>query len=236
MTGDTSGSTNVRVINLGGAGAQTNEGIKIIDVGGQSGGNFTLRGSYTFEGDPAVVAGAYAYRLYQGGVSTPADGDWYLRSALLNPGTIGPLYHAGAPVYEAYAAVLQSFNTLDTLQQRVGNRSWAAGMIDTGAMVDGAGANSGVWGRIVGRQMHVDPRSSTTGTDYDIDTWQLQAGADGQLYVGEDGSLLGGLSLRYGTIAGDVASIFGNGTIRSSGYGFGGSLTWYGSNGFYLDA
>ena len=55
MTGDTSGNTNIRVINLGGAGGQTNEGIKIVDVGGQSGGNFTLRGSYTFEGDPAVV-------------------------------------------------------------------------------------------------------------------------------------------------------------------------------------
>lgn len=66
VTGGASGSTNVRVINLGGVGAQTSEGIKIVDVSGVSTGDFHLLGNYTFEGDAAVVAGAYAYRLYQG--------------------------------------------------------------------------------------------------------------------------------------------------------------------------
>lgn len=237
VTGDTSGGTNVRVINLGGAGAQTIEGIRIVDVGGVSAGDFTLLGSYTFEGAPALVAGAYAYRLYQGGVSTPADGDWYLRSALIDGGTpTGPLYQAGAPVYEAYATALQSFNDLETLQQRVGNRSWTAGMIETGALPEAAGAKSGIWGRIVGRHASLGSKFSTTGADLDVDTWQLQAGADQQLYAGEAGKLVGGLSARYGTIAGDVTSVFGNGSISSSGYGLGGSLTWYGSGGFYLDA
>lgn len=237
VTGDTSGSTNLRVINLGGAGGRTKEGIKIVDVGGLSGGTFTLRGSYAFEGEQAVVAGAYAYRLRQGGVSTPLDGDWYLRSASVNPGTSSsPLYQAGAPVYETYAAVLQSFNVLDTLQQRVGNRSWANGVIDTDALPDVAGVNSGIWGRILGRSVSMDSKSSTTGTDYHVGTWQVQAGADDQLYTGEAGNLIGGLSALYGTIAGDVTSIFGSGSINSSGYGLGGSLTWYGSAGFYLDA
>lgn len=237
VTGNTAGSTNVRVINLGGAGAQTNEGIKIVEVGGVSAGDFTLLGDYIFEGDQALVAGAYAYRLHQGGVSTPADGDWYLRSALIN-GTppAGPLYQAGAPVYEIYAAMLQGFNELETLQQRVGNRSWTAGMIETGALPDAAGANSGIWGRIVGRHANRESRFSTTGADFDIDIWQLQAGADQQLYSGQAGNLVGGLSARYGTIAGDVTSIFGNGSISSTGYGLGGTLTWYGSGGFYLDA
>ncbi len=36
VTGNTSGTTNVKVINLGGGGAQTVEGIKIVDVGGTS--------------------------------------------------------------------------------------------------------------------------------------------------------------------------------------------------------
>ncbi|QEE20138.1 autotransporter outer membrane beta-barrel domain-containing protein [Youhaiella tibetensis] len=235
VTGDTSGSTNVRVINVGGAGAQTTEGIKIVDVGGISGGSFALLGDYTFEGAPAVVAGAYAYRLYKGGVSTSADGDWYLRSDLL-AGTAGPLYQAGAPVYEAYATVLQSFNELETLQQRVGNRAWTAGVVERGAMPEAVGPNSGIWGRIVGRHANLDPRYSTTGANLEVATWQLQAGADRQLYSGEEGRLVGGLSARYGTVAGDVTSIFGNGSISSSGYGLGGSLTWYGSTGFYLDA
>jgi len=237
VTGDTSGSTNVRVINLGGVGAQTNEGVRIVDVGGVSAGAFTLLGSYVFEGAPAVVGGAYAYRLYQGGVSTPADGDWYLRSALINGGgPTGPLYQAGAPIYEAYATMLQSFNELETLQQRVGNRAWTDGTIETGAVPPAAGAGSGIWGRIVGRHARMDSRFSTTGADHDVSIWQLQAGADQQLYAGDAGNLVGGLSARYGTIAGDVTSVFGNGSIGSTGYGLGGSLTWYGSGGFYLDA
>ena len=237
VTGDTAGSTNVRVINLGGTGAQTSEGIRIIDVGGVSAGDFTLLGSYTFEGAPAIVAGAYAYRLYHGGVTTPADGDWYLRSALIDGGTpTGPLYQAGAPVYETYAMALQSFNELETLQQRVGNRSWMAGVIEAGALPEAAGANSGIWGRIVGRHASMDAKASTTRAGLDVDTWQMQAGADQQLYAGEAGNLVGGLSARYGTIAADVTSVFGNGSISSSGYGLGGSLTWHGSGGFYLDA
>ena len=237
VTGNTAGSTNVRVINLGGAGAQTNEGIKIVEVGGLSGGDFALLGDYIFEGDQALVAGAYAYRLHQGGRSTPADGDWYLRSTLINGTTpTGPLYQAGAPIYEVYATALQSFNALETLQQRVGNRSWMAGVIETGAAPEAIDANSGVWGRVAGRHASLDSRFSTTGADIDIGTWQVQVGADRPLHSSEQGELVGGLSARYGTIAGDVTSIFGNGSISSSGYGLGGTLTWYGSGGFYLDA
>ncbi|WP_280767976.1 autotransporter outer membrane beta-barrel domain-containing protein, partial [Rhizobium leguminosarum] len=59
VTGNTAGTTNVTVVNLGGGGAQTVEGIKIIDVGGISAGNFSLLGDYVFEGDQAVVGGAY---------------------------------------------------------------------------------------------------------------------------------------------------------------------------------
>ncbi|UPA27416.1 autotransporter outer membrane beta-barrel domain-containing protein (plasmid) [Shinella oryzae] len=237
VTGNTSGSTNVRVINLGGAGAQTTEGIRIIEAGGVSAGSFTLLGSYTFEGAPAIVAGAYAYRLYQGGVSTPADGDWYLRSALLNPsGPATPLYQAGAPLYEVYAGVLQNFNALDTLQQRLGNRSWSDNAADADISHRSVGAESGTWGRIMARRSGTDPKHSTTGADYDSGIWQLQAGADGTLYSGDAGSLIGGISMRYGTISADVSSVYGSGSIDSTGYGLGGSLTWYGDTGFYVDA
>ncbi|WP_145566075.1 autotransporter outer membrane beta-barrel domain-containing protein [Yersinia massiliensis] len=72
ITGNTAGQSFVTVNNVGGNGARTSEGIKIIDVGGDSAGQFTLNGR--------AVAGAYEYFLYQGGVSSPADGDWYLRT------------------------------------------------------------------------------------------------------------------------------------------------------------
>ncbi|QGW64498.1 autotransporter outer membrane beta-barrel domain-containing protein [Lysobacter soli] len=72
--GDTGGSTDVTVNNAGGTGAQTANGIQVVQVDGASNGTFTLAGR--------ASAGAYEYLLYKGGVATPADGDWYLRSAL----------------------------------------------------------------------------------------------------------------------------------------------------------
>jgi len=233
VTGNTSGNTNVHVINLAGAGAQTSEGIKIIDVAGVSDGSFTLLGNYVFEGDQAVIAGAYAYRLYQGGESTSTDGDWYLRS-VLNAET--PLYQPLTPIYEVYADVLQSFNQLDTLQQRLGNRSWSSGAAVANSAVDADNAGSGMWGRILGRQVSIDPRRSTTGANYDVDIWQLQGGADGELYSGDAGDLVVGFSARYGTISADVSSAFGDGSISSTGFGLDGSMTWYGKSGLYLDA
>ncbi|QDZ13217.1 autotransporter outer membrane beta-barrel domain-containing protein [Devosia ginsengisoli] len=247
ITGDSilgTGPTQVGVINLGGAGAPTIEGIKIVDVGGLSdAGAFALAGDYVFEGDQAVVGGAYAYRLYQNGVSTPADGDWYLRSSLapvippVPPVTPpAPLYQPGVPLYESYANVLQSFNALGTLQQRVGNRSWSgAGVVDTGTPADGTIEGNGAWGRIEAGHANFNPKTSTSGAQYDVDLWRLQAGVDGLLYDEEAGRLIGGISGHYGTISSDIASIFGDGSISSTGYGLGGTLTWYANNGFYLD-
>ncbi|MBY5751500.1 autotransporter outer membrane beta-barrel domain-containing protein [Rhizobium leguminosarum] len=223
VTGNTSGTTNVKVVNLGGNGAQTVEGIKIVDVGGTSAGSFSLLGDYVFEGDQAVVAGAYAYRLYQGGVSTPADGDWYLRSAVLAP---------ALPLYEAYAGVLQSLNQFGTLRQRTGGRMLDG---DRSADQDGNTAAMGIQTRFGGNRSHFEPESSTTGTDYGVSSWTLQAGVDGMLRESEAGALIGGINFHMNTASADISSRFGKGDIDTTGYGFDGTLTWYGESGFYVD-
>jgi fibronectin-binding autotransporter adhesin len=82
ITGNTSGSSLLRVANVGGPGAPTVEGIKVVDVGGASNGVFTLLGDYNLSGQPAVIGGAYAYTLQKNGISASSDGDWYLRSTL----------------------------------------------------------------------------------------------------------------------------------------------------------
>jgi fibronectin-binding autotransporter adhesin len=74
VTGNTSGSAWLQVQHLGGGGAQTRDGILLIQVDGQSAANFTLAGR--------VVAGPYDYRLFRGTLANPADGNWYLRSQL----------------------------------------------------------------------------------------------------------------------------------------------------------
>jgi outer membrane autotransporter protein len=265
ILGDTSGSTTLVVANVGGRGAPTVEGIRVIDVAGSSAGSFALDGDYVFEGDEAVIGGAYAYRLYKNGVATPTDGSWYLRSALFDPADptaptnptdptappFSPLYQPGVPVYEAYAQTLLGLNGLPTLQQRVGNRYWSGagnGMLSQGdgpgtiepapQPSDGGSAfveGSGLWARIEGAHGRFDPRTSTSSTDYDLDTWKIQSGLDGQLYESENGKLIAGITAQYGNASADVSSIFGNGEIDTDGYGVGATLTWYGQNGFYLD-
>ncbi|AZV23742.1 autotransporter outer membrane beta-barrel domain-containing protein [Mesorhizobium sp. M7A.F.Ce.TU.012.03.2.1] len=226
------------MVNLGGGGAQTVEGIKVVDVGGISNGSFSLKGNYSFEGDQAVVGGAYAYRLYQGGTSTPGDGDWYLRSALIDGGPGTPLYQAGAPLYEAYAGALQTFNQLGTLQQRLGNRSWTVEAQGADGVSDDVRAEAGIglWGRIEGTSGSYDPQNSTTATSYDTSTWRLQTGADMLLSDSAAGQLIGGVAFQYGTLSADVSSLFGSGSIDTTGTGVSGSLTWYGAEGFYLDS
>ena len=59
VTGDTAGDTFLRVSNLGGRGAKTLNGITLVEVQGQSNGNFIQ--------ENRIVAGAYDYRLYRDG-------------------------------------------------------------------------------------------------------------------------------------------------------------------------
>jgi fibronectin-binding autotransporter adhesin len=90
IQGDSLGSSKLQIRNAGGSGAQTNNGIKVIDVTGVSTGTFSLLGDYVHQGQQAEVGGAYAYKLYQGGKTTPGDGDWYLQSELITPTSVGP--------------------------------------------------------------------------------------------------------------------------------------------------
>ncbi|MFC5768463.1 autotransporter-associated beta strand repeat-containing protein [Thauera sinica] len=232
VTGDTAGSTEVVVINRDGLGAQTSEGIRIVDVGGASGGVFTLRGDYTFEGQPAVIAGAYGYRLYKNGIANPADGDWYLRSALTNPPEpprppAPPLYQPGVPVYEAYPKTLLALNGLPTLQQRIGNRAWGGDSVPSGREA---------WGRVEASHHRFEPASSSGRADQRIETRQVQVGIDRTLRQEADGgTLIGGVNFRHGEADARIDSIYGDGSIETRGHGVGGTLTWYGADGYYVD-
>ncbi|MDM2796359.1 MULTISPECIES: intestinal colonization autotransporter adhesin MisL [Citrobacter] len=71
VLGNTAGNAFVAVNNIGGTGAQTIEGIEIIEVAGNSDG--------TFEKAGRIVAGAYDYNVVQKG------SNWYLTSFILAP-------------------------------------------------------------------------------------------------------------------------------------------------------
>lgn len=260
VLGDVAGNTAVNVTNLNGAGAQTVNGIRVIEVGGASPANaFTLRGDYQTEGgQQAVIAGAYAYTLQHGVSASSPDKNWYLVSAFTEsettpepelgpapepepgPGTPeeevpgspeeGPRYQPGVPLYEQYPLVLASLNTVPTLQQRVGNRFWRA---------DGQSAaveNYGGWGRIQGSINSMTPPQSATKSSRDVDMWKLQTGVDVVANRRADGSMLvAGLNLSYGNASADIRSPYGRGKIDTTGTGLGASITWYSASGFYVD-
>ncbi|WP_445379179.1 autotransporter-associated beta strand repeat-containing protein [Pseudochrobactrum asaccharolyticum] len=248
VTGSTSGTTTVQFLNRNGMGAQTVNGIQIIEVAGRSDGIFNLKGDYvTKDGQQAVIAGVYAYTLFKGGVSTPADGGWYLRSQNISA---GPRFSPTAPVYEGGAQSMQALNSLPSLQQRIGNRYWndtshfvadqsnspsvsgSASSSDTGSSVD----KRGVWGRIEGAHSRFQPKTTTTGTDQKINTLIMQAGIDGLISETETGKLIAGITGQYGKAKSSISSQFGDGNADTQGWGLGGTLSWYGDNGFYWDA
>ncbi|PVZ89128.1 type V secretion protein A [Serratia sp. S1B] len=72
VNGNTAGTTYVKVNNLGGSGAETINGIEIVQVNGVSAGEFVKNGR--------IVAGAYDYSLVRGtGTNAP---NWYLTSQI----------------------------------------------------------------------------------------------------------------------------------------------------------
>ena len=237
--GNTSGDATLRVTNIGGSGAPTTNGIKVVDVGGASNGTFSLLGDYVFNGQQAVIGGAYAYTLQKNGIATPADGDWYLRSSLINPPSgapAGPIYQPGVPLYEAYPQVMFALNNLPTLQQRVGNRYWDGDAAALAAGDQPEHERSVFWARTEGSYARSTASGSATLSDYNIGQWSARTGFDGLLYRNDDGMVVGGLTAHYGLAAADIHSLYGDGRINTSGRGIGGTLTWYGATGFYIDS
>lgn len=232
VTGNVSGQTWITVENRNGLGQQTQNGIKIIEVGGLSSNDaFRLQSDYIApNGLPAVVGGAYAYSLYQGSQSDPMGQDWYLRSEYISGSNEKPLYQPGTPLYESYANVLHELNGLPTLRERVGNREWSTQEKESNA------SRNGVWGWTQGRHSHNEPKHSTTGAEQDINVWRMQVGIDRQIAGNQQGELVAGVNASYGYANSDIDSVFGHGKIDSSAYGLGATMTWYGANGFYADA
>jgi outer membrane autotransporter protein len=98
---------------------------------------------------------------------------------------------------------------------------------------------------VVGASQTFDRDPSTTRSD--IRTWQVQAGLDHAIIDNDAGKLIAGVNLTYGRAwaVSDTTAIlsrsfyssyFGKTRVSTEGVGVGGSLTWYGQNGFYADA
>lgn len=226
ITGDATGTSLVQLVKAGGYGAATGDGIKLIEIDGNSNADFILaNGDYTTRsGQKSVIQGIYGYSLYQNGITTPNDGDWYLRSH----------YQPAVPVYEAYGQTLLELNQLGTLKERVGNRYW-----NNAVSIEGKDSSNGektaFWGKVTGGYGEFKPDESTSSADYKSTIYKMEAGLDGRIMENESGQLIGGVVVSYINGSSDITSPYGDGKIDTDGYSLGATLTWYGNNGFYID-
>ncbi|MHA6732419.1 autotransporter outer membrane beta-barrel domain-containing protein [Devosia sp. A369] len=254
-----SGATTITIDRREGAGAGTpGNGILLVEVRNKAAsapGVFALNGDFVVNGEQAVIQGAHYYNLYHNGVAGDvADGNWYLRNLGYSP---------NVPVYEEYPKVLVPLVEVPTLQQRAGNRYWfdpaparepktvfckdparnfrcavtdeqAAYYLDNESAVTMGGG--GLWGRVEAARSHFASPLSASQAVSDLNIWRLQAGVDGVLAQGDSGTLIAGVTAQYGLVGAEMTASGAAGSINASGYGLGGTLTWYGESGFYVDA
>lgn len=235
VEGNTSGNTTLRVNNVGGAGAPTAEGIQVVQVGGASNGTFAL--------DGRAVAGAYEYRLAQGGVANPADGDWYLRSQALPPAPVpdpapapspdpapvpqppapapdpvgptpAPLYRPEAAAYLAnQAAAVGMFQ--HSMHDRMGEPNFAP---DDRAVA--------AWVRVARNQM--DGLAGFDQLDVSTDTSLLQVGGELGVWSGDSRfhfGLMGGTGRADSHAGSSLTDYRSKG--KATGYNLGIYATWF---------
>ena len=234
VNGNTSGATTLSVTNVGGTGAQTVEGIQVVQVDGTSDGSFTLAAP--------VQAGSYEYTLQKNGVSTPTDGDWYLRSTFIatcaNTPSLCPVTEPPVRVYRPAVAMYvtaQSANAdagflqLSTLHQRMSEqRALSTDKAQT-------------WGRLFTTSQS---NNGQNRFDYDQHTTGFQFGHDLRHTTDEQGKQQrAGLTVQYAHSNIDskdtIRPLLGlgkdSGSTSATSVGIGGYFTQIAKDGAYID-
>ena len=224
VAGNVSGVNTIVINNVGGTGALTvADGIKLVQVGGVSGGT-----AFDLLGD-GVEAGAFRYDLFLGGVTDPNDQDWYLR-------TVGLSDIATTTLSFARLSDDIAMTFLGTLHERVGEQEHLA---KRGYQ---SGGVSGIWGRFVGKGFREKLTSPTLGDVKSAGSITgLQMGLDFVRNIKGDGSatFAGGYSGYAGGSSSDQNIFQGvarrSGTSDSKGWLAGLYGTHYSSAGWYAN-
>lgn len=227
VDGNTSGTTQVAVTNVGGSGAKTLNGIEVVTVGGNSAGEFTQKGR--------IVAGAYDYTLARGQGGNA--GNWYLTNNgetpvdpvnPVNPDNGGDTPDNGGgdkphtpdirPEGKAYASNMQAANTLFnmTLHDRLGETHYVDAL--------GKEQTTSLWLRQVGGHTRSNDGSGQNKTQ--ANRYVAQLGGDIAQWSSD-----GADRFHLGVMAG-YANQHSNTRNHRNGYSADGSVNGY-STGLY---
>ncbi|EFI6470587.1 autotransporter outer membrane beta-barrel domain-containing protein, partial [Escherichia coli] len=231
---------NVRVDNIGGVGAQTVNGIELIEVGGNSAGNFALTTG-------TVEAGAYVYTLAKGKGND--EKNWYLTSKwdgvtpadtpdpINNPPVVDP---EGPSVYRpeagSYISNIAAANSLFShrLHDRLGEPQYTDSLHSQGSA-------SSMWMRHVGgheRSRAGDGQLNTQANRYVLqlggDLAQWSSNAQDRWHLG----VMAGYANQHSNTQSNRVGYKSDGRI--SGYSAGLYATWYQNDanktGAYVDS
>ncbi|MCO4906873.1 autotransporter outer membrane beta-barrel domain-containing protein [Escherichia coli] len=237
---DTQGNTRVRVDNIGGVGAQTVNGIELIEVGGNSAGNFALTTG-------TVEAGAYVYTLAKGKGND--EKNWYLTSkwdGVTPPDTPDPINNPpvvdpeGPSVYRpeagSYISNIAAANSLFShrLHDRLGEPQYTDSLHSQGSA-------SSMWMRHVGgheRSRAGDGQLNTQANRYVLqlggDLAQWSSNAQDRWHLG----VMAGYANQHSNTQSNRVGYKSDGRI--SGYSAGIYATWYQNDanktGAYVDS
>ncbi|WP_427308493.1 autotransporter-associated beta strand repeat-containing protein [Cupriavidus sp. H39] len=243
--GQASGNTALVIKHAGGNGAQTNQGIRLVET--QNGGTteqnaFSLSSSSDGyrQGVGTIASGAYDYSLKRGGNAGVAN-DWYLVSAgnqcSTNAERCPPTPPAdqqlrpevGSYLNNRLAASTQQIHTLHERQ------SQAPGM--QGPNLNDV-TDPNAWVRVVGKTSN---RTGAGGMDLSDTSYLVHAGGDvARFNLGDSGSLRVGAMGAYGSSnnRADNGKLGARGSVE--GYSAGVYGTWYGNqdvlSGPYVDS
>ncbi|WP_429500703.1 autotransporter outer membrane beta-barrel domain-containing protein (plasmid) [Robbsia andropogonis] len=223
ITGAATGTTYVKVSSEGGSGAQTLEGIEVVETGSSTVNAFVQSGR--------IVQGSSEYHLQQGTASGTDMNNWYLTSAYNGSST-----YTRRPEEGIYASNLAEANTLFTTQ--LSDRQTGGWYIDP---LTGKARQTSVWLRATGGRDHAI--MSDGQTQFTTNRSVLQFGGDmlSKSFGGDDGLHVGAMA-GYGYLSGHASnSLSGYGAKSEvSGYSAGLYGTWYQNEkshtGLYVDS
>ncbi|HEY4254263.1 MAG TPA: autotransporter outer membrane beta-barrel domain-containing protein, partial [Roseomonas sp.] len=241
--GRASGDTALRIANAGGPGAQTVQGIRVVET--RNGGSTDAN---AFRLDSRVTAGAYEYQL------TRVGQDWYLRSFAPPPeqpgdpgqpsGPMIPLYRPEAALYAPISAIGRQMGlaTLGTLDARRGEEEAISATDALGK--EGEAARFAGWARAIGERSRnrwdgtVDARATgdLVGLQAGFDILRTRPYADGHrdhagvyvAYTGYNAPSVSGFALGIQNLR--------VGRLSLEGPTAGGYWTHFGPSGWYVDA
>ncbi len=258
--GTASGTTSMMVTNAGGAGGlTTGNGILLVQT---TNGATTATNAFALNGG-SVMAGAYQYYLFHGGVTAGSEHNWYLRSTVLpnpeptpsnptpeppvaapNTPALPPPPAAGADPIPLYRPEVALYAAAPLVARQLGLLTIGTFHDRQGdqSLLTDANTRSGAWARAFGQSTR-QQWSGQVSPSFNGSLFGLQSGVD--LYAWADPSGHQdrlGFFAAYGRASGSVrgfAGGFENAPVGSLGIdatSIGAYWTHIGPSGWYIDA